>query len=271
MAQHEQSSESSPRGVCILTHGINGVPDDLDELGAALRAHGYSTQFLTLPGHGTTIQDFARSGWDDWLATVEAAADAALAEQRGPEGRPVIMLGHSLGAALTLAAASRRPALAGIVAMCPPVRLAYAMEPAMNALVRVTPFLPALGEDIRDVWRRLGPRRPIYRWSSTAAMRSLVRALPGLRRQAPQVTSPAVVIAARHDHVVPVRDGREAYDLLGSQYKRFIVLSRSFHAVARDVERRTVFEVTLGFCDEVVAAWPARPRMEGHHEWWTRP
>lgn len=270
MSEREQAHGIAPQGVCILTHGINGIPDDLDELGAHLRAHGYETRFLTLPGHGTTIQDFARSGWDTWLAEVEAGADAALAEQSGPGARPVFMMGHSLGAALTLAAAAKRPALAGVVAMCPPVRLAYALEPAMGALARVTPYLPALGEDIRDVWRRLGPRRPIYRWSSTAAMHSLVRALPGLRRQLPLITSPAVVIAARHDHVVPVRDGREAYDLIGSHYKRFIVLSRSFHAVARDVERRTVFDVTRGFCDEVVAAWPARPRMEGHHEWWTQ-
>jgi carboxylesterase len=270
VAKQEHRRETPPRGVCILTHGINGVPDDLDELGAELRAHGYATRFLTLPGHGTTIHDFARSGWGDWVATVEAAADAALAEQHGPEARPVFLLGHSLGAALTLWVASQRPALAGIVPLCPPVRLTYAMEPVIGALAQVTPFVPALGEDIRDVWRRLGPRRPIYRWSSTAAIHSLVRALPGLRRRLPQVTSPALVIAARHDHVVPVRDGREAYELLGSPYKRLVVLGRSFHAVARDVERRTVFDLALGFCDEVVAAWPARPRMEGHHEWWTR-
>ncbi|HEX9036720.1 MAG TPA: alpha/beta fold hydrolase [Ktedonobacterales bacterium] len=263
--------EMAPRGICVLTHGINGLPDDLDELGAELRAHGYATRFLTLPGHGTTIHHFAQTGWEDWLAEVEAASDAALAEQTGPGARPVFLMGHSLGAALTLAVAAERPGLAGIVAMCPPVRLSYATEPAMWALRRVTPFVPALGEDIRDVWRRLGPRRPIYRWSSTAAIHSLVRALPGLRRRLPDVRSPALVIAARHDHVVPVRDGREAHELLGSSYKRLVVLGRSFHAVARDVERHMVFDLAVRFCDEVVEAWPARPRMESHHEWWTRP
>lgn len=250
----------------MLAHGINGLPDDLEELGEALRAHGYATEFLTLPGHRTTIHDFALHGWDEWMEAVAAAADRALAEtERGgaDEGAPVVLIGHSLGAALILEAAATRPGLAGVVAMCPPVRLAYALEPAVGALARMTPFVPALGEDIRDISRRLGSRRPIYRWSSTAAIHSLVRALPGLRRQLPRVTSPALVIAARHDHVVPVRDGREAFELLGSSHKRLVVLGRSFHAVARDVERRTVFDLTLGFCDEVASAWPARPEPQG--------
>jgi carboxylesterase len=244
--------------VCVLTHGINGLPDDLDELGAALREQGYATEFLTLPGHRTTIHDFARHGWDEWLATVEGAADGALARAAANGGRPVFLIGHSLGAALTLSAAARRTRLAGVVAMCPPVRLAYAMEPAISALRRVTPFIPAWGEDIRDLRRRLS-RREIYRWSSTAAIHSLVRALPGLRSQLPQVEAPSLVIAARHDHVVPVRDGREAYELLGSAHKRLVVLERSFHAVARDVERHVVFERVSAFCDEIAEAWPSRP------------
>jgi carboxylesterase len=203
---------------------------------------------------------------------VNRAAEIALAEQSGSDARPVFLIGHSLGAALTLEAAAARPQLAGVVAMCPPVRMAHTPEIAISALRQVTPFIPALGEDIRDVGRRFGPRRPIYRWSSTAAIHSLVSALPGLRRLLPLVTSPALVIAARHDHVVPLRDGREAYQLLGSPYKRFVALSHSFHAVARDIERRTVFRMTLAFCDEVVSAWPSRPQPHNAHtpEWWTQ-
>ncbi len=243
----------------MLTHGINGVPDDLEELGAALRERGYATEFLTLPGHGTTIHDMARNGWEEWLEAVEDAADVALAGEAEADGRPVFLVGHSLGAALTLAAASRRPALGGVVAMCPPVRLAGSLEPAVGTLRRVTPFIPAWGEDIRDLKRRLMTRRGTYHWTPTSSLHSMLQALPGLRLQLPEVTAPSLVITARHDHVVPMRDAREAYELLGAEHKRLLVLERSYHAVARDVERYTVFEQVAGFCDEVASAWPARP------------
>ncbi len=258
----ERAGEAHPRGLCVLAHGINGLPDDLEELGAALRERGYETEFLTLPGHRTTIHDLAKHGWDEWLAAVGAAADRALGEEQGAGGRPVFLVGHSLGAALVLAAASTRPALGGVVAMCPPVRMASSLEPAVWALRRVTPFIPAWGEDIRDLRRRLGPRRETYRWTPTVALHSLLRALPWLRRQLPEVVVPSLVIAARHDHVVPLRDGREAYELLGAAYKRLEVLGRSFHAVARDVERHTVFEQVSSFCDVVSDVWPARPEPE---------
>lgn len=255
----EQAWGTRGRGVCVLTHGINGIPDDLDELGAALRERGYETEFLTLPGHGTTIHDMARHGWDEWLEAVEDVADVALAREATSSGRPVFLIGHSLGAALTLAAASRRPTLGGVVAMCPPVRLASSLTPAVGALRRVTPFIPAWGEDIRDLKRRLTIRRGTYRWTPTSSLHSMLRALPGLRRQLSDVTSPSLVISARHDHVVPVRDAREAYALLGAESKRLVVLERSYHAVARDIERHLVFEHVSTFCDEVVATWPARP------------
>lgn len=254
----EQAQSAGQRGVCVLTHGINGAPDDLAELGVALRERGYATEFLTLPGHGTTIHDMALHGWDEWLAAVESAADVALAAESAAGGRPVFLIGHSLGAALTLAAASRRPTLGGVVAMCPPVRLASPLEPAIGTLRRVTPFIPSWGEDIRDLKRRLTTRSGTYRWTATASLHSMLRALPGLRGQLQHVKAPSLVIAARHDHVVPVRDGHEAYELLGAEHKRMVVLERSYHAVARDVERHTVFESVSGFCDDVTAAWPTR-------------
>jgi carboxylesterase len=259
----EYAKSARPRGVCLLTHGINGTPDDLDELGATLREQGYATVFLTLPGHGTTIHDMARHGWDEWLAAVQDATDTALAREATPGGRPVFLIGHSLGAALTLAAAARRPELAGVVAMCPPVRLASSLEPAVGTLRRVTPFIPAWGEDIRDLKRRLQSRRGTYRWTPTASLHSLLRALPWLRRQIPQITASSLVIAARHDHVVPLRDAHEAYELLGAERKRLVVLERSYHAVARDVERHLVFEHVSAFCDEQAASWPERSSEAG--------
>ncbi len=243
-AASPSGANASAPGICILIHGINGSPEDMDDLGATLEAQGFEPRNLLLPGHGTTVRDFARYGWDEWKLAVEQAVDDALCCQR-----PVVVIGHSLGAALALAVASERPRLSGVVALCPPVRLSDPLALAVAAARRVTPYLPAWSEDIRDrKGARARYRRDVYRWTSTQALHTLMNALPRLRRQLPAVTVPALIVAARHDHVVPVRDGREAYELLGSERKELVVLHHSFHAVTKDVERHIVAERVSAFC-----------------------
>jgi carboxylesterase len=235
------SSVEAP-GVCILIHGINGSPEDMEGLNEDLSDQGFVVRNLLLPGHGTSVRDFARHGWTEWKLAVERAVDESLARHRR-----VVVIGHSLGAALALAVASERPRLTGVIALCPPVRLYDPLAKAVAAARYVTPYLPAWGEDIRD---RAGSRRrnAIYPFTSTEALHTLMNALPRLRRQLPSVTVPALVITARHDHVVPVRDGREAYTLLGSERKELVVLRHSFHSVTRDLERHIVSERVSAFC-----------------------
>lgn len=250
-------------GVCILIHGINGSPEDMDSLGEQLQAHGFETRIMLLPGHGTSVRDFAKYGWDHWKRAVEQVVDEELARHR-----PVFVIGHSLGAALSLSVASERPRVAGVVAMCPPVRLYEVMAMAVAAARHVTPYLPAWGEDIRDrKGARERYRRDVYRWTSTQALHTLMSALPSVRRQLPSVTTPALVMAARHDHVVPVRDGREAYELLGSERKELVVLHHSYHAITKDVERHAVADRVISFCQREAPRWrepsTKRPALDG--------
>lgn len=255
MPEPETPREASTApGVCILIHGINGSPEDMDDLSATLEAEGYEARNLLLPGHGTNIRDFARHGWDEWKLAVERAVDDALCCHR-----PVVVIGHSLGAALALTVASERPRLAGVVALCPPVRLYDPLAKAVAAARFLTPYLPAWHEDIRDrKGARVRYRREVYPLTSTEALHTLMSALPKLRRQLPSVTVPALIVAARHDHVVPVRDGREAYDLLGSERKDLVVLHRSYHAVTKDVERHIVADRVSAFCRAEMPSLGAR-------------
>ena len=77
---------------------------------------------------------------------------------------------------------------------------------------------------------------------------SFIRALPDVRHHLTKVTCPALIVCARHDHVVPARDGIEAFSRLGSVQKQLLILARSFHAVLHDVEQELVECTIESFC-----------------------
>lgn len=237
---------------CLLVHGLNGEPDDLAPVERELRGAGFATRSFWLPGHGMTPRELRQSGWQDWYSAVHAEADAAL-----DSGERVVLVGHSMGGAVCLALAAElaeREGLLGVAALCPPMRMHGWMEKALAAARRVVPYVPALGEDIRDRAARRGTRRRVQRWNAPAPMHSLLAELPRVRAALPGVRCPVLVVAARHDHVVPARDGLEAYERVGARHKELLLLERSYHAVAHDEERREVCAQVVGFCRRVARA-----------------
>ena len=82
---------------------------------------GFAVELPRLPGHGTDTADLAETGWDDWLTEAERALGAVQA--RTPDGQ-VVVVGLSMGGALTTALAEGHPELAGIVLINTPVSAA---------------------------------------------------------------------------------------------------------------------------------------------------
>src|SRR2546428_9012211 len=66
------SAPGGPHGALVL-HGFTGSPQSMRGLAKAFAAAGFAVELPLLPGHGTTIEDMATTGWDDWSGTAEAA------------------------------------------------------------------------------------------------------------------------------------------------------------------------------------------------------
>jgi carboxylesterase len=119
--------------------------------------------------------------------------------------------------------------------------------PAVRMVKLFTPVLPTIREDVRDARARRSYTRDVYRWTPMAPVLSMLRSLPILRKELPSITTPVLVFAAVHDHVVPVRDGLAIYRLLGSSEKQLVILHRSYHVVMKDHDRDEVMQKTLSF------------------------
>lgn len=225
----------------MLVHGLNGSVKDMEEVEEVLRQHGLVTKNLLLPGHGSHVRDMLPLGWSDWAAEVRSAY-RILHRHYGQ----VFLIGHSLGGALCLHTAAHED-VAGVVSMCAPLSLRPWMRPLLRATKYLLPLVPTLREDVRDPSARRRYTRDVYRWTPIQPVESLLNYLPTLRSELPRVTAPALIMVSAHDHVVPARDGKEIYHLIGSQEKYFVTFHHSYHVIMKDVDRAEVFSKTEEF------------------------
>jgi carboxylesterase len=241
--QHSSSLTTSAQSKvgALLVHGLNGNTHDMDELEMLLQAHGVIVENILLPGHGSDVRDMLPLGWPEWSAAVRCEFYAL--KERCDH---VFLIGHSLGGALCLHIAAHED-VAGVVAICAPLHMRPWLRSAVQFAQHITPFVPTLREDIRDPVARRKYASDVYRWTPMAPVANMLKHLPLLRHELPRMCVPALVIAAKHDHVVPVSDGYEIYRLLGSQEKRLIILHHSYHVAMKDHDKETVFASTLAF------------------------
>lgn len=240
--QNEHGSSTKPPLIgVLLVHGLNGSTRDMAELYDLFISQGMIAENILLPGHGSRVQDMFSLGWPEWSQAVQR--ELAILKQRCDV---VFLVGHSLGGALSLHAAAHEE-VAGIVAMCAPLNMHPWTHHVIGAVKRLTPILPTIREDVRDPEARRRYTRDVYRWTPMAPVESMLQHLPRLRAELPHVTAPALIMTAVHDHVVPARDGREIYRLLGSQEKHLVTFHRSYHVIMKDHDREEVFAKTLAF------------------------
>lgn len=145
-----------PRALVVVHHGLKDHSSRYGELARRLVARGFAVFAYDMRGHGHSAGH--RATLDDFGQLV-ADLDIFLARVRRREpGRPVFLLGHSVGGAVvTLYTIERRPPLAGLVVLPPALRvdrppLAAAATPVAGALL---PNLPVV-----DTPDRLFSRSP---------------------------------------------------------------------------------------------------------------
>lgn len=234
----------------LLVHGLNADTSDYAELATLLESDGCITENVLLPGHGPGSRGRAAlsSGWPEWAAVVMDALRAL--KQRCD---CVFLVGHSLGGALCLHVAAHEP-VAGMVVMCAPLHLQPWMLPIVSLTKRIMPAVPSLREDVHDPQARWRYPRGEYRWTPMAPVESMLRFLPQLRAELPTIKAPALIMLAERDHVVPARDSREIYRLLGSQEKYLVAFPRSYHVLMKDYEREEVFARARAFIEQVASS-----------------
>jgi carboxylesterase len=256
MALTSQSCDSSqPRRdfdgtpACLFLHGLGGGLHEIDPLLAAIAAGGGPVAAPVLPGHRVEGRIMPASRWQDWIRTAETAFDELAAT-----GRPVVIVGFSTGGTLALELATRRP-VAALVLLAPFLAIRHSHWLPFDAIAvlrivsRFWPDWPRRRSPVRDRSARRQLTR-INRFStfSLQATLSALELIEIVKPKVAEIRARALIIQGQCDSVVEPRAVRWLYDHLGSSEKRLVVLPRSDHLLALDLER----EKTLALATEFV-------------------
>jgi uncharacterized OsmC-like protein/alpha/beta superfamily hydrolase len=229
-----EQPEGPPRAYALFAHCFT-CSKDLKAAGWISRAlvdRGIGVLRFDFTGIGESAGDFADTDFRSNLEDLVAAADFLRAEYRAPQ----ILIGHSLGGAAVLAAASRVPEAQAVATLAAPSDT----EDLRERLLSRAPELEETGE--AEI--RIGPRtfRIQRKLLDDLAEDHLSGAIGALDRALLVFHSPV-------DDVVGIDNARRIYEA-AKHPKSFISLDDADHLLSREADARYV--------GEVLAAWAGR-------------
>ena len=262
------------RSGVLLIHGLTGTPMEMRLLGKGLNRAGFTVHGMQLAGHCGDVEDLLATGWRDWYASVERAADELLGKVDH-----LFVAGLSMGALLALKLAADRPGqVAGVGVYGATFRYDGWSIPWLARLSFLLPLLKRFGigrarslmeqppYGIRDERLRaqvstamLGgdsaaaglPGNP---WYSLAEMYGLAASV---RRQLRQVTSPCLVAHASEDDVASLKNAELVMRGVSAPTE-LLLLDDSYHMITIDKERRTLIDRSAAFFDSIAASTGAQ-------------
>lgn len=221
----------------LLLHGFGDATDSLAALARHLHRRGWTVRAPLLPGHGRTLDAFAASSADTWLAAARDAYDGLRARRSH-----VALVGQSMGGALgvLLAADAPPPALVLLAPYLSMPRVARTVG-ALHAIAgRVTPWIRSRSDaSIRDPDARAASRG--YGVVAPHLLRELARVADRARAALPRVTAPTRLVQSRLDNRIAPAAARSAFAALGAARKDIVWLDGCGHVITVDREKERVY------------------------------
>lgn len=258
-----------PRIGVLLIHGLTGTPNEMRHVAKGLSKQGFVTHSVTLAGHCGSEADLLATGWRDWFASVEAAAEAL-----GSEVDHLFVGGLSMGSVLSLKYAIEHPdKVSGL--LCYGTTFFYDgwSIPPIARLSFLLPVLQTLGISQNKSFQECFPyglKNERLRKSVSEAMLSgdsQAAGLPGnpypslaefyrlswnVQRELNRVRAPTLVVHAREDDVASLRNAQKIEREISGSVET-LILTDSYHLITLDQQKSLVIRRSIDFIQNVVA------------------
>lgn len=239
-----------PRGTVAIVHGMGEHGGRYERLAGFLNSLGMTVFAYDLRGHG-------RSGgprvyvthFDEYLGDT----DIFLTHVRRRSGPlPLFLLGHSMGGTIAaLYAATRQPALSGLVLSSPALRPGQDIPDWLIAVgrwvARALPRLPVHKIDVRLISRdpdviAQARRDPLNHYGGTPARTGLqlIRAMERILAEPSALRVPLYIFHGTADRLTAPSGSERLYRDAASSDKTLRLYAGSYHETMNDLDRDAV-------------------------------
>jgi alpha-beta hydrolase superfamily lysophospholipase len=260
--------DGEPHSVAVITHGLAEHCGRYGELVAHLTNAGYAVYALDHRGHGRSSGGRANIDRFEYvLADVDTLFARACADW---PGRPITLIGHSMGGAIAFAYACRhQDALHALVLSAPLLgmnpNVPKAQELVARLLSKIAPGLGVLKLPADTISRdpdvvRAYLQDPLVHSGAIPArtLVELVAAVGGFAALAPTLRLPVLVLHGTGDSLVPLAFTTPIVEKIGSADKTVRHYDGLYHEVFNEPERARVFADLLDWlAQHRTAARPA--------------
>lgn len=263
--------QGAPHAVVLALHGFNDYHQAFAGVGPFLAARGVATYAYDQRGFGATDQRGIWPGTD--VLADDARTVAALLRAAHP-GRPLILLGESMGGAVAMDVLAATPATAdGAVLVAPAVWGRATMHPLQRAgLWLLAHSLPGtrltgrglgiVASDNTAMLRALGQDPRVLKHARADALWGLANLMDRALAAAPRLTAPALILYGERDEIIPHGPTcRMLAALPGSS--RVAVYPDGYHMLTRDLGARVVLEDIAAWLMDATAALPSGFEVAG--------
>lgn len=213
--------QGGPHGV-LLIHGFTGSAAHMRLIGEELHRRGYTVKGINLPGHATSMEDMARTTWQDWL---QAAKRAVLEMKETCE--KVSVAGLSMGGVLSLLLAEQMD-----VTCAMPISAPMAVQNRFMPLAKVAALF------VKTVWwgsdeGRAGLMDMNYHYGypgfPTKCAADLSRLIHMARRNLHCITCPVLAVQSRADETISADSADVIVQGVSSEKKAALWLEKVPH------------------------------------------